>query len=91
MIADDFIIDTTKKLITHNENGSEEIYTLNEFYSFVNDLFDEPKYMPFQIPISANSKNDYSLINGWKIKMKSLKYIKNGKLLHGNAGTKRIT
>ena len=80
MIDKDFKIYPKKKLIIHNPKGSKIKYSLNDFYSFLQDLFDEPKYMKYDIPISANSKKQYSIINGWEIDTKTLKYLKNGTL-----------
>jgi len=89
MIADDFKIDFENKKIFHNLAGSETIYTVNELYSFLQDAFDEPVNMQYEIPIKAKSqpkadpplaeKTKYLLINGWTIDEKSLKYLK-GKL-----------
>lgn len=80
MISNDFILDFKKKQISHNQQGSETVYTLQELYSFIQDIFDEPKYMKYDIPIVANSKKEYTLINSWTITKDSLNYLKSGVL-----------
>lgn len=80
MINKDFKIYPKKKLIIHNPKGTKNIYSLNEFYTYLQDLFDEPKYMKFEIPILAKNNKQYSLINGWKTDTRTLKFLKNGTL-----------
>lgn len=81
MIAKDFIIDFRNKRIICNPTGSETKYTVNEFYSFLQDTFDEPQNMTFEIPIEAESKSKYFLINGWKIDLQVRKHLKQGTLI----------
>ncbi len=81
MIEKDFLIDTKKKKITHNPKGTKKIYTLNELYSYLQDLFDEADKMEYEIPILADSEKKYMLINDWSINKTSLKYLKDGTLL----------
>lgn len=45
-------------MIIHNSKGSKKIYSLNAFYSYLQDLFDEPKYMKYEIPIEAKPGSD---------------------------------
>ena len=78
MISNDFTLNFKKKQISHNPKGSDTVYTLQELYSFIQDIFDEPTYMKYDIPIVANSKKEYTLINGWNITNESLKYLKYG-------------
>lgn len=78
MIAKDVIIDFEKKLLSYHPKGSKRIYTLNELYSYLQDVFDEPMNMKYGIPISAESKNQYTLINGWSIDKKCLPYLSDG-------------
>jgi len=80
MIADDFKIDPTNKTISYNTNGSKKVYTINQFYSFLQDTFDEPGYMTYEIPIRAKSKRKYFLINGWSIDKEGIKHLKEGTL-----------
>lgn len=80
MISNDFIINTTSKKISHNPQGSKTIHSYQDLYTYLQDLFDEPDFMKFEIPIVANSKNNYHLTNGWNIDKESLKYLNNGTL-----------
>ena len=85
MIAKDFKIDFEKKKISY-VGKNKKIYSAREFYSFLQDTFDEPENMKYDIPIEAKSqpkagpplaeKIDFELINGWTIDKESLKYIK---------------
>ena len=86
MINKDFKIDFKKKKISHNPSGSKTVYSINELYSFIQNIFDEPENMKYEIPIVAKSqpkadpplaeKTEFKLINGWSIDKKSLKYLK---------------
>ena len=76
MIKDDFLIDFDRLRIYHNPKGNHKIYTINDLYSYLQDVFDEPENMKYDIPIIANSKTSYSLINGWTIDPDSLKFLK---------------
>ena len=44
-----------------------EQVTLNKLYSGLQDLFDEPEYLQFSVPMSAQTPQQYTLINGWDI------------------------
>lgn len=76
MIAKDFKLDFDKKKIYYNSKGSGRVYSVNELYSYLQDVFDEPENMSYQMPISAKSKTKYFLINGWTIDKESLKFVK---------------
>ena len=80
MIANDFKIDFNNKIISFNPLGSETIYTVNQLYSFLQDTFDEPGSMTYEIPIKAKSKRKYFLINGWTIDEEGIKPLKGGTL-----------
>ena len=80
MIADDFKIDFENKRISYHPKGSGVIYTVNELYSYLQDTFDEPINMRYDIPIKAKSKRKFSLISGWTIDEAGLKHLKNGTL-----------
>ncbi len=80
MITDDFKIDFENKKIRYNPKGSKKKYTVNELYSFLQDLFDEPENMKYDIPIKAKSKTEYLLVNGWTIDGKAKKHLKGGTL-----------
>ena len=78
MITDDFKIDFTNKKIYYRENGSGKIYTVRELYSYLQDLFTREENMKYEIPIRAESKIKFFLINGWTIDEKAGKYLKDG-------------
>ncbi len=80
MIANDFKIDFNNKTISYSPTGSGTIYTVNQLYSFLQDTFDEPGNMTYEIPIEAQSKTKYSLVNGWTIDKESLKHLSGGRL-----------
>jgi hypothetical protein len=38
---------------------------INSIYSTINDIFDEPSYMQYMMPMSAQTSMHYIMINGW--------------------------
>ncbi len=80
MIADDFKIDFENKRIFYNPKDSGTLYSVNELYSYLQDIFDELENMKYEIPIKAKSKTKYFLINGWTIDEESRKFLKEGTL-----------
>lgn len=76
MIKDDFKINPEEKIIEFNSKGPGKTYSVKEFYSYIMDVFDEPEYMRFDIPIEAESKNRFILINDWRIDKKAKKLLK---------------
>lgn len=78
MIQNDFKIDFENKKINY-VGKSGKVYSARDFYSFLEDVFDEVENMKYDIPIEAKAKDRFKLINDWKIDKKSLKYI-NGKI-----------
>lgn len=75
-LASDFIIDTDNKILRH-QSGTD-IYTVNDLYSYLQDYFDEIAMMTVQVPMSAQTPTEYTLINGWFMDQNSLKYLRNG-------------
>ncbi len=84
MIAEDFKIDFENKKISYRPKGSKRVYTVNELYSYLQDTFDEPQNMKYDIPIEAKSKTKYFLINGWTIDEEGMKQLKGGTLEVGS-------
>jgi len=80
MIEKDFKIDFKNKKISLRPKGNEEDYQVKELYSYLQDIFDEPGNMKYDIPIEAKSKNEFVLVNGWTIDEKALKHLKGGTL-----------
>ena len=74
MIGDDFKIDFEKKEITYKGND-KKIFSVIEFYSFLQDTFDEPENMRYEIPIVAKSEKEFELINGWTLEEKVRKHL----------------
>ena len=66
-IGDDFTIDYVNKRIHHSAN--QNVYTVQELYSWLMDMFDEQGAMDDEIPMSAQTPTAYTMINGWKIKL----------------------
>ena len=58
-------------------------HTVNELYSYLQNIFDEPENMKYEIPMEAKSKTEYLFINGWSIDKDALKYLKDGTLQSG--------
>jgi len=81
MIEIDFEIDFKKRLISYNPQGSRKVYSINEFYSFLQETFAKPQNMNYEIPIEAGSKTKYSLAGGWTMGEKALKHLKGGNLV----------
>lgn len=75
-IAEDFKIDFENKKISYDLKGSKKKYTVNELYSFLQDTFDEPEYMKYDIPMEAVGKGKFRLVGGWTIDEKALKHLK---------------
>ena len=81
MIEQDFRIDFQNRRIDYDPNGSEKIYSINEFYSFLQEIFAKPQNMNYEIPIEAGSKTKYALAGGWTIDEEAMKHLKNGSLV----------
>lgn len=75
-IASDFSIDVDNRIIRH-ETGTD-IYLVNDLYSYIHDYFDEIISMTVDVPMSAQTPTEYSLINGWFIPEKTLRYLRTG-------------
>lgn len=60
-------------------NGiGETIFSVNALYSYLQDTFDELGQMDDQVPMSAQTPTEYSLINQWFIDEVSIKYLNGG-------------
>lgn len=73
-----FLIDFKKKQIKLNFKYRGDKYSVQEFYSDIQDVFDDPENMKYDIPIIAKSSTKFNLINGWKISNKLLKHLTGG-------------
>lgn len=64
---------------TVTQNGvGETVWSVNALYSYLQDTFDELGQMDDQVPMSAQTPTEYSLINNWFIDEVSIKYLKGG-------------
>jgi hypothetical protein len=75
-IGSDFTIDYGAKTVTHVTGTS--VYTVNELYSYLQDTFDELGQLDDNVPMSAQTPTDYTLINGWTMPDASFKFLKTG-------------
>lgn len=77
-ISDDFTIDPERKLIYHSSGTT--VYTVNEFYTYVQNVFDEIMLLSYPVPMSAQTPSEYSFINGWFIPEESTQFLKGGSI-----------
>lgn len=79
-IGDDFTIDFTDRKISHTANNNT--YTINALYSWLQDQFDELTAMDDEVPMSAQTPNAYTMLNGWWLNIdensEAHKYLKEG-------------
>ena len=75
-IATDFAIDYANKRVYHNSGTT--VYNVNQLYSWLMGTFDDLGQMDDQVPISAQTPTEYTLINGWFMDDDSIKYLKGG-------------
>lgn len=75
-IGDDFTIDTTLKTIKHTSGST--VYGVNELYTYLLDYFDEVETIRYDVPMSAQTPVEYSLINGWFIDDPSFQFLSGG-------------
>ncbi len=54
------------------------VWSVNALYSYLQDTFDELLQMDDQVPMSAQTPTEYSLINGWFIDETSIQFLKGG-------------
>jgi len=63
-ITTDFKVYPDSKVIRYVGNN-DNVYTCAAFYSYLQNLFDEPGYMSYQKPIKYNTPTSYTMLNGW--------------------------
>jgi len=87
----DWTIDDTIKVIRNKyawgQGGTATVSTVNELYSYLMNTFDEQGYMDNDVPMSAQTPNAYTLINGWFIDDESMKYLKEGAITTARGDT----
>ena len=80
MIQDDWTLDYNAKTIAHTSGTTR--YTVQAFYSWLMDLFDDAGQMDDAIPMSAQTPREFSLINGWSFDSDSdLGYLYGGSIV----------
>ena len=77
-IGDDFTIDYTNKRVYHSSGST--VYTTNALYSWLMDEFDELTALDDTVPMSAQTPNAYTLINGWFVDDGSFEYLSTGSI-----------
>lgn len=79
-IGDDFTVDYTNKRV-HHSSGTI-VYTVQAFYSWLMDTFDEQAAMDDPVPMSAQTPTNYTMINGWYLDIgegsKAYQFLKGG-------------
>lgn len=75
-IQDDWTINYSAKTITHTAGTT--VYTALSLYSWLMDVFDDASQMDDDVPMSAQTPTEFSLINGWSIPAASYPYLKGG-------------
>lgn len=75
-IADDWTLNYTTKTITHTTGTT--IYTALALYSWLMDVFDDASQMDDDVPMSAQTPTEFTLINGWSIPAASYPFLKSG-------------
>lgn len=76
-IGNDFEFDYNNKRLSHKASGTA-VFTVNELYSWAQNTFDELVQMDDDVPMSAQTPTEYSLINGWFMDYESFKYLETG-------------
>lgn len=88
-ISDDFTITPATKKIAHTSGTT--VYTVNAFYSWLMDTFDELSYMSYDVPMSAQTPTAYSMINGWTFNADSdTQYLKTGAITVAPGGSETV-
>jgi len=80
-IATDILIDYTNKRIYMDHayvEASDTEYTSQELYTYIQETFDELGQMDDTIPMSAQTPNAFTMINGWFIDDETIKWFKGG-------------
>lgn len=80
-ISDDILIDYTNRRIYQDHayvEGTDTSYSVNALYSYIQDTFDELAQMDDPVPMSAQTPNAYTMINGWFIDDETTKWFIDG-------------
>jgi hypothetical protein len=80
-ISDDILIDYTNKRIYQDHAYDEAVDTerdTQELYTYLMDEFDEQAQMDDPIPMTAQTPNAFTMVNGWFIDDETIKWFKDG-------------
>jgi len=85
ILEGDFLVDTDRKRIgwVGSLTGTR---TLNEIYSALRDLFDDPNYTLHSDPMIAIDRHIYKMVNEWVLDEEALKHLTHGTLLEASGG-----
>ena len=75
-VLDDFSIDYVGKRIYHSSGTT--VWNVNDLYSALQDTFDELGQLDDDVPMSAQTPTEYTLINKWYMNSTDMQYLKNG-------------
>ncbi len=83
-IQDDWTIDVVDLKITYSGGFTDDrptnIYTVNQLYSWLQDTFDEPGYMQYAVPMTAQTPTQYTIVNKWFFDDESMKALYGGSI-----------
>jgi hypothetical protein len=77
-INTDLLIDYNNKRIYENaafDPTTDTAYSGNALYSYLQDTFDELDQMDDDVPMSAQTPNAYSMINGWHLTRGAIEWL----------------
>lgn len=78
-VGADFTIDYVNKRIRRADSpGSTDVYIVNDLYSYLQNTFDELDQMDDDVPMSAQTPTEYTLINGWILLEECIPFFKQG-------------
>lgn len=90
-IGTDFTIDYVNKRVYNNyalgQGGTTTTYTTVALYSYLMDQFDAQGAMDDDVPMSAQTPNAFTWINGWFMDDESHKYLYDGALVTARGDT----
>ncbi len=86
-IGTDILIDYNNQRIYQLDAYDKEtdtVYTAKELYTYLMSVFDDQAQMDNKIPMSAQTPNAFTMINGWFIDDETVKWFKDGAIETAN-------
>jgi len=77
-IGDDVTYDYVNKIIMRAVDASPNIYTTNQLYSNIQDVFDASTEIDDQMAMSAQTPTSNTVINGWYLQEELTQYLSGG-------------